>query len=403
MNENLALHGGEPVRRAPFPPWPWHDEDEINAASAILRSGKTNYWNSPLVGEFEAEYARSCNRRHAIALANGSVALELALRALGIGSGDDVIVASRSFIASASAIVAVGARPVFADVDLDSQNISAGHIEAVLTPKTRAVIVVHLAGCPCAMEDIMELAREKGVFVVEDCAQAHGAAWNGKPVGSFGNAAAFSFCQDKIITTGGEGGMLLLDDDAAWKKAWAYKDHGKSYDQAKRKKHGHQFAYLCDSFGTNLRMTAMQAAIGKIQLSKLPMWLEERRRNAQCLEEGFRSIPSLRAANFPDAVAHAFYRYYVFLQPESLRAGWNRSRIVAAISAEGVPCFVGSCPEIWREKAFADAGFQPTHGTPNAKRLGELCFCFPTHPRIAKQELNDIIEATEKVFRFACP
>jgi len=290
----LALEGGAPVRATAFAPWPFYEQDEIDAVSQVLSSGLVNYWTGPQCTQFEQAYAAFCGRRHAIALANGSVALELALHAFGIGPGDEVVTTSRTFIASASCAVLRGATPVMADVDPVSQNITADGIRAVLTPRTRAVIVVHLAGWPCDMDPILELASAHGLRVIEDCAQAHGATYQGRPVGSFGAAAAFSFCQDKIISTGGEGGMLLLDDTAAWEKAWAYKDHGKSYDAVFRREHPPGFRWAHESFGTNWRMTEMQAAIGRMQLAKLPGWVARRQHLAGILSDGFAALPGAR-------------------------------------------------------------------------------------------------------------
>ncbi|MFA0697837.1 DegT/DnrJ/EryC1/StrS family aminotransferase, partial [Vibrio sp. 10N.222.49.C9] len=182
-----------------------------------------------------------------------------------VGSGDEVITTPRTFLASASSIVTSGASPVFADEDLNSQNITAQSIEAVLTPNTKAVIVVHLAGMPAEMDDIMALSKKHGFYVIEDCAQAHGAKYKGKSVGTIGHIGAWSFCQDKIMTTGGEGGMVTTNDKALWSKMWSYKDHGKSFDAIYNREHPPGFRWLHESFGTNWRMTEMQAVIGRIQ------------------------------------------------------------------------------------------------------------------------------------------
>jgi len=203
MNK-LAIDGGHPVRKNPFPPWPHYEEDEISSTMLTLKSGRVNYWTGQEGRQFEDEFAAFVGTNYAVALMNGTVALEAALIALGMGPGDEVIVASRTFIASASCVLIRGGRPVMADVDPVSQNITADTVLAVLTPMTRGIIAVHLAGWPCDMDPILALARSKGLWVVEDCAQAHGAVYKGRPVGSMGDVAAFSFCQDKIITTGGE-------------------------------------------------------------------------------------------------------------------------------------------------------------------------------------------------------
>lgn len=385
----LAITGGNPVRTAPFSPWPVFGQDEIDAAVAVLSSGKVNYWTGGECRSFEDEFAALCGRRYAISLANGTLALELALYALDIGLGDEVVVPARTFIASASCVVARGAVPVVADVDPVSQNLTAETVCAALTPNTRAIVAVHLAGWPCDMEPIMALARERGIKVVEDCAQAHGASYKGRPVGSLGDCAAFSFCQDKIMTTGGEGGMLVLDDTLAWEKAWAYKDHGKSVDAVFRRNHPPGFRWLHESFGSNFRMTEMQATIGRHQLCKLACWTERRRRNAELLEAGFSAIEGLRITSTPEDVGHAYYKYYVFIEPEKLRADWPVIRIIEAINAEGIPCFGGSCAEIYRERAFEERGWGRQQPLPVARMLGETSLMFLVHPTLDDATMAD--------------
>jgi dTDP-4-amino-4,6-dideoxygalactose transaminase len=399
-SNRLAMDGGQPVRSAPFRGWPHFDQDEIDAVAAVLASGKVNYWTGQEGRRFEAEYAAHCGVRHGVALMNGTVALELALRTLGVGPGDEVVTTSRTFIASASCAVACGARPVTADVDPVSQNLTAESIAAALTPRTKAIVAVHLAGWPCDMDAILELARERGLKVVEDCAQAHGATWKGRPVGGFGDMAAFSFCQYKIITTGGEGGMLVTDDAALWEKAWAYKDHGKSWDAVYNRPHPPGFRWLHETFGSNGRMTEPQAAIGRLQLAKLPAWLARRRRNAEALERGLDGVPGLRLTPVPGHVGHARYRYYAFLEPSRLKAGWDQQRVIEAIAAEGVPCFSGSCGEIYRERAFVDAGWgQPRLAV--ARLLSDTSLCFLTHPTLDEADMADVAAAVAKVMRQA--
>ena len=397
----LALEGGAPVRTAPFAPWPFYAQDEIDAVSQVLASGLVNYWTGPQCTQFEQAYAAFCGRRHAIALANGSVALELALHAFGIGPGDEVITTSRTFIASASCAVLRGATPILADVDPVSQNLTADSIRAVLTPRTKAVVVVHLAGWPCDMDPILELAAAHGVRVIEDCAQAHGATYNGRPVGSFGTAAAFSFCQDKIISTGGEGGMLLLDDTAAWEKAWAYKDHGKSYDAVFRREHPPGFRWAHESFGTNWRMTEMQAAIGRLQLEKLPGWVARRQYLAGILTDGLAMLPGIRVTRPGAGIGHAYYKYYAFLEPGQLKPDWDHNRIITAINAEGIPCIAGSCSEIYLEKVFVDAGLAPAARLPIAQRLGTTSLSFLVHPTLTKADMGDTCAAVAKVMHAA--
>jgi dTDP-4-amino-4,6-dideoxygalactose transaminase len=398
----LAVDGGTPVRTTAFAPWPYYAQDEIDAVRNVLASGRVNYWTGGECAAFEQEYADYCGRRHAIALANGSLALELALQAFGIGAGAEVVTAARTFIASASCAVLRGATPVCADIDPVSQNITAETIRAALTSRTRAVIIVHLAGWPCDMDPILELCRAHRLVLIEDCAQAHGATYNGRPVGSFGDAAAFSFCQDKIITTGGEGGLLLLDDTAAWENAWAYKDHGKSYDAVFRREHPPGFRWVHESFGSNWRMTEMQAAIGRVQLRKLAQWSHRRRHLASLLATGFASIPGLRLTPPPSNIAHGYYKYYAFLNADELRPDWHQQRVIAAINAEGIPCMGGSCSEIYLEKAFVMAGLGPTAALPAAQRLGQTSLSFLVHPTLGDDDMHDTITAVKKVLRIAC-
>jgi dTDP-4-amino-4,6-dideoxygalactose transaminase len=368
--------------------WPHFDDEQIAAVEAVLRSGKVNYWTGEQARAFEREFAAACASAHGVALANGSLALELALHVLGVGPGDEVVVTPRSFVASASSVLLRGARPVFADVDPVSQNITADTIRPALSARTKAIIAVHLAGWPCEMAPLLGLARERGLKVIEDCAQAHGALYRGRPVGSFGDVAAFSFCHDKIMTTGGEGGMLVTSDEALWRAAWAYKDHGKSYDAVYHREHSPGFRWLHETLGSNWRMTEMQAVIGRMQLTRLPDWLARRRRHAAQLTAAFREVPALRVTEPPAAVDHAYYKYYTFVRPQLLKPDWSRDRLLSAIAAEGVPCFNGSCSEIYLEKLFERAGLRPAERLPVARELGETSLMLLVHPTLAEADIR---------------
>jgi dTDP-4-amino-4,6-dideoxygalactose transaminase len=378
-----------------FSTWPCFEEDEIEAATAVLRSGKVNYWTGEEGRRFEHEFAQSVGTKYAICVANGTVALELALYALGIGRGDEVITSSRTFIASASCAVMRGARPVCADVDPESQNITAETIRRAITPRTKAIIAVHLAGWPCDMDSILELAAEYDLRVIEDCAQAQGATYKGHPVGSFGDAAAFSFCHDKIMTTAGEGGMLVTNRREIWERAWSFKDHGKSHNATYKREHPPGFRWLHESFGTNWRMTEIQAAVGRVALKKVPRWIETRRHRAAILTSRFSQLPGLRVPQPPDDCHHVYYKYYAFVRPEPLQAGWDRDAVMQAIVAEGVPCFVGSCSEIYLEKAFVTR--RRPERMPSAKRLGETSLMFLVHPTLADKHIAMTCRAVEKV------
>ena len=381
----------------PFSPWPSYTEEEIAAVSALLRSGRVNYWTGTEAREFEKEFAESCGTKHAVALANGSVALELALKVLGIGSGDEVVVTPRTFLASASAIVNVGARPVFADVERNSQNITAQTIEPVLSARTRAIMCVHIAGWPCEMDPILAMAERRGLLVIEDCAQANGATYRDRPVGSFGHVAAWSFCQDKNITTGGEGGMVTTNDDDLWRKAWSYKDHGKSWDAVYNRKHAPGFRWLHESFGTNWRMTEFQAVIGRLQMKSLSRWNASRRHNAERILNAARASPAFRVPSVPTHMQHAYYKAYVFVHPQRLKQGWNRARIASEIVARGVPCDVGTCSEIYLEKAFDETGYRPVERLSTAKELGDNSLMFLVHPTLTNDEIEKTCAAILEV------
>lgn len=369
--------------------WPVFAADEIDAATAVLRTGAVNsLHHGAQCAAFEDAMAQLCDVPHAIAVANGTLALELALRALKIGPGDEVIVPARSFMASASCVVACGAMPIFADVDVESQNITAGSIEAAMTPRTRAVIVVHLAGWPCEMKDIMDLAERRGLAIIEDCAQAHGARVDGRPVGSFGDAAAFSFCTDKIISTGGEGGMIVMKDREVWRRAWAYKDHGKDPDHYSTIVPGPDFLWLHSSLGSNFRLTEFQAAIGNCQLAKLDDWRLRRQKNAHAFEEQLTGLDAVRLARPRHGITHARYKAYVFIKPDQLREGWTRRRIIEEAANAGVACSTGSCPEIYREKAFRDYALRPEQPLPVARQLGETSLMVPVDHTLSPDDLE---------------
>lgn len=381
--------------------WPIFEEDEITAVVDVLKSGKVNYWTGEEGKRFEQEFAGFCQQPYAIAVANGTVALEMAIESLGIGEGDEVIVPSRTFMASASSIVRCGAIPVFADVNENSQNITGESIIPALSPKTKAVIVVHLAGWPCEMDEILRYARSNDLFIIEDCAQALGALYKGKPVGSFGDIAAFSFCQDKILTTGGEGGMVVTGSKTIWQKAWSLKDHGKNPQKVFRKKHSPGFRWLHDSIGTNYRMTEMQAALGRVVLKKVPSMISRRKENAALLYDFFRQFDCLRIPQVPDYMSHAFYKFYVFVKESGLKAGWNRDRILQEVNDLGVPCFSGSCSEVYLEKAFTSMGLKPESRLPVARRLGDTSLMFLVDPTISREKIETWINSIDPVFRKA--
>ena len=380
-----------------FEPWPSFTQKEADAVSRVLLSNKVNYWTGQECREFEKEFAQFAETKYAVALANGTVALDVALKALGVGAGDDVIVTSRTFLASASSIVTAGANPIFADVELDSQNISAETIQAVLTPNTKAIICVHLAGWMCDMDPIMQLASDKGLYVIEDCAQAHGAKYKGKSAGSIGHIAAWSFCQDKIMTTGGEGGMVTTNDETLWKKMWSYKDHGKNFDSIYNKQHPPGFRWLHDSFGTNWRMMEMQAVIGRIQLKMMPEWTAKRMANMEKIYAAFADSPYFSVHRPSDEYVHAAYKCYVQVNTDRLPEGWSRDRIMAEMNALGVPCFSGSCSEVYLEHAFDGTAWRPTQRLQNAQKLGETSLMFLVHPTLTENNIQTTESAIQQI------
>lgn len=405
----------------PFSPWPSFTQEEVEAVQRVLLSNRVNYWTGDECRQFEKEFAAWCGTSHAVALANGTLALDVALKALNVGPGDEVVVTPRTFMASVSCVVNAGAVPVFADVDAHSGNLTAETIAAVLTPRTKAIIVVHLAGWPCDMDPIMALAHQHQLKVIEDCAQAHGARYKGRNVGSIGHIGAWSFCQDKIMTTGGEGGMVTTHDEALWRAMWAYKDHGKSHEAVYERQHPPGFRWLHESFGTNWRMLEMQATIGRIQLTRMPEWTRARQANAavliealqpfatatgpirlprlHCTDTGCRS--SVSGTECERGCVHALYKLYAHVVPERLAAGWTRDRIVEAINAAGVPCYQGSCSEVYLEKAFDGTGWRPTQRLPVARSLGETSLMFLVHPSLTPAEIQKTASVITEVLRTA--
>jgi dTDP-4-amino-4,6-dideoxygalactose transaminase len=413
-----------------FSPWPSFTIEESDVVQSVLLSNKVNYWTGTECREFEKEFAAWSGSQYAVALANGTLALDLALKGLNIGPGDEVVVTPRTFIASVSCVVNAGATPVFADVDSDSGNITAQTIAAVLTPRTKGVICVHLAGWPCDMDPIMELANKLGIKVIEDCAQAHGARYKGRSVGSIGHAGAWSFCQDKIMTTGGEGGMITTNDEDLWRAMWSFKDHGKSYEAVYERQHPPGFRWIHESFGTNWRMLEIQAAIGRIQLRRMPQWNASRRANAAALMEALRPFASeVGPVRLPQlgcrgsssgntktcftgsgsngvklcdiGCVHAHYKFYALVRPENLSNGWSRDRIIEAINAEGVPCYQGTCSEVYLEKAFDNTGWRPAKRLPIALELGETSLMWLVHPTLTEDEITKSTQVITKVLSAA--
>ena len=380
-----------------LPSWPFYDDDQIRACTETLRSGSVNAWTGDNVDLFQSDFSSFIGTKYSIAIANGSLALSSAYRALGIGAGDEVITTPRTFIATSSELVLLGAIPIFADVDIQSGCITAETIEPLITNRTRAISVVHLGGWPADMPTIMSLAKSYNLPVVEDCAQAHGASINGQSVGSFGDVSAWSFCQDKIMSTCGEGGMVCTSSDSLWDSMWSFKDHGKSQSSVFRTNHPPGYRWLHDYFGTNFRLTDMQAAVGRIQLSLLNSWIQLRTRNASILAEAISSLACVRVPLPPSNVVHAWYKFYAYVQPEALAEGWSRDRIIQEIIDLGYPAFSGSCSEIYREKCFVNSGMFPVKPLANAYLLGSTSLMFLVHPTISDHQMNNYASVVRSV------
>ena len=382
--------------------WPNFDSDQIDSAARVLTSGKVNTWTGKETKAFESEFAEWCGSSHAIAMANGSLALSAAYLAIGIGQGDELITTPRTFIATASSAVLLGAKPIFADVDPNSGVITAASIAPLITPRTKAIAVVHLGGWPADMPAICDLARAHGIAVIEDCAQAHGARISGQSVGTFGDVAAWSFCQDKILTTAGEGGMVTTSSSELWDAMWGFKDHGKTHEAVFAREHPPGFRWLHERFGSNFRLTELQSAVGRIQLQRLPEWSATRSGNALMLAEALCDLSAVRVPLPPEHLTHAWYKFYAFVQSEALADGWNRDRILSEIAALGYPALSGSCSEIYLEKCFQDAGLAPAERLPVARELGETSLMFLVHPTITTEQMSGYAQVVRSVVQKAC-
>lgn len=373
--------------------WPQFTDKMISRVSEVLKSGKVNQWTNSIVKEFEDKFSKYFGCEYSVAVFNGTVALELCLKTLGLKEGDEVIVTSRTFIASASCAAWYGIKPIFVDVDLNSQNITLETIKQGITEKTKAVILVHLAGYPCELEEICKFCKENNIWVIEDCAQAHGAKYNNKYVGTWGDINAWSFCQDKIITTGGEGGMVTTNNIELYKRAWSLKDHGKGYDTVFNKEHSGTFKWLHDEIGTNWRMLPIQAAIGIEALDELEKWVQHRRTIANIYNEALKEIQGIRLTIPPDNIFHSYYKYYFFIEPEKLKI--SRDELIELINKECVFCQIGSCGEVYKEKALEQ--FRPEKDLPNAKKLFETSILLKCDPTIDKNKASYDIKIIKNI------
>ncbi len=355
MAEKLAVDGGRPVIEEKLPGWPWFDEETIKAAMEPLKSGKVNYWTGKLGMAFEKKWAEYNGVKFAISASTGTSALHTALAALGIGPGDEVITVPYTFIASSFCVLQIGAIPVFVDVRREDHCIDPKEIEKKITSRTRAIIPVHLYGNICEMDEIMAIAKQHNLKVVEDAAEAHGAEYKGKKAGSIGDVGAYSFCQNKTFTTGGEGGMMITDDeDVAW-EARSFRDHG--YDVKKRMsllEMEQALPYIHRRVGFNYRMTEMQSAIGLKELEKLDSWnLPQRRKNGELLIEQLKDCPQILTLPVNNQQKkNGFYVFPVVLNLDALSC--DKSTFLKAVIAEGVYAWKEFWPQSYKENAFTE-------------------------------------------------
>lgn len=393
----LPLSPAAPAAVPVVSQWPRHEPDEIDAAVSVLESGRVN---ALLHGEQTTRLARAfaafCGMEHGFCVANGTLALEVAMRALGIGPGDEIIVPARSFFASAGAVLAVGAKPAFADVCPDSQNIDPQSVARLVGPATKAILAVHLAGWPCDMKALRGIADSNGLFLIEDCAQAHGAAIGSHKVGSFGDAAAFSFCTDKIMSTAGEGGLVLFRTAGHCEAGFSYKDHGKNFARmADGQGRPGEFRFIHDFAGSNFRLTEFQAAIGNCQLAKLPQWLAARRHNARVLMMRLAGDDRIRLPLPGPDITHAWYKFYLQLPGAEDLPGY-RSQVIGRLQAAGIPAGSGSCPDMSREGAFANMDIRRDGDLPQARRLGRRTVMLPVDHTLGDEAMHRMADALLK-------
>lgn len=337
----LAVNGGAKTRTKPFTGWPIFDDREVSAVEEVVRSGKWGCLSGTKVSEFEKKFAEFQGAKYGICIVNGTAALEVALRAVGVKAGDEVIVPPYTFIASASAVLMIGAIPVFVDVEPESYNLDPTKIEAAITPKTKAILAVHIAGGPADMDGIMAVAKKHGLKVVEDAAQAHGAEWDGRRVGAIGDAGTFSFQASKNLNSG-EGGIVVTNDPEVYSKAWSLHNIGRVPD-------GQWYEHRI--LGWNMRMTEFQAAILLAQMERLEDQMKTRDENARYLSEELSKIEGISPLKrHPKATSHAYHLFVLRYDPKAFNDA-PRSAFIKALQAEGIPCSSGYVP-LYKEQLF---------------------------------------------------
>jgi dTDP-4-amino-4,6-dideoxygalactose transaminase len=351
----LAINDGSKTVTNQLAGWPQFDEKAIAAVEQVLRSGKVNYWTGRKGMEFEQRFAAWQGSKYAVSVATGTAALHVALSALGIGPGDEVIVPSYTFIATSFSVVQAGAIPRFADVNLEDHCISVESAEKLVNRRTKAIIPVHLYGNVCDMDEILAFAKRHKLYVIEDNAEACGGIYKSKKTGTLGHIAACSFCQNKTFTTGGEGGMVTTDDEELAWKARSFRDHG--YDVKERLnllEMEQKLPYIHNMVGWNYRMTEMQSAIGLAELERIDTWnLPNRRRNARILMDALRERPEVKFLPIDtEERQNGWYAMAFSLDIENMNC--SIEQFVEAAVAEGVPCWKVFWPQCHTERAFRE-------------------------------------------------
>ena len=364
-----------------FSPWPSFTQEEIDSVRNVLSSNNVNYWTGDECRAFEKEFASWSDSKHAVALANGTLALDIAFKALSIGVGDEVIVTSRTFIASISSIINSGAKPVFVDIDIASQNITPQNINSAITAKTKAILCVHLAGWPCSMDEIMTIANHHDLFVIEDCAQAHGAKYKGKPVGSIGHIGCWSFCQDKIITTGGEGGMVTTNNVELAEKLRLFRSHGMVRDVDP-----HTWLYNAETLGYNYRLTDIQAALGLSQLHRLDSFISQRNEIAERYRELLSDLPITLPPAAPAGALHGYHLFAIHVA--------ERARVFRELRQAGIGVQVHYVP-VHHHGISTDIELPPG-GLPKCEQVYEGLISIPIHPGLSRGDQDTVVREIRK-------
>lgn len=375
--------------------WPSYTKQEIKKVTEVIKSGKVNYWTGNEVKSFEKEFSNFIGNKYSIAVCNATLALEASLLALNIGKGDEVITTPRSYNASASCILRVGAKPVFADIDIETQNISARDIKKKISNKTKAIICVHLGGTPCDILEIKKSIKKKGIKLIEDCSQAHGAKYENKYVGSFSDIAVWSFCNDKIISTIGEGGMISTNNKKLFYKLWSLKEIGKDFKKSNTK-FLPKFKWTHDHIGANLRMTEVQAAVGRIQLKNLNHMVNTRRKLAKIIIDFLEKNKLFFTFKLNKKYFSSFYRLYFFLDKKKLSKKLNREKIIKSLRKDGNDVSVGSCPEIYLEKSFSKI-LKKKIISPNAQYLSKISLAYSFSHLTSKKEIYQFLNSIKKI------